>query len=125
VFYLIPFSHLDLFWGGTREEDLARGCQIISKAIRLANESPKCRFLLEDEVMVANFVESHPYSPELADLKRLVKEGRFEIAPKWAGIFQGLPGGEVLVRNMVIGKRYAQDVFGVDPLVAHMGDIPG
>jgi hypothetical protein len=25
VFYLIPFSHLDLFWGGTREEDLARG----------------------------------------------------------------------------------------------------
>lgn len=32
VFYLVPFSHLDLFWGGTREEDLARGCQIISKA---------------------------------------------------------------------------------------------
>jgi hypothetical protein len=125
VFYLIPFSHLDLFWGGTREEDLARGCQIISKAIKLANESPKFRFLLEDEVFVANFVESHRNSPELADLKRLVKEGRIEIAPKWAGIFQGLPDGEVLARNLMIGKRYAHEMFGVDPLVAHMGDIPG
>src|SRR3974390_2750505 len=125
VFYLIPFSHLDLFWGGTREDNLARGCQIISKAIQLANQSPKFRFLLEDEVFVANFVESHTNSPELADLKRLVREGRFEIAPKWAGIFQGLPDGEVLARNLMIGKRYAHDVFGVDPLVAHMGDIPG
>jgi hypothetical protein len=125
VFYLIPFSHLDLFWGGTREEDLARGCQIISKAIRLANQSPQFRFLLEDEVFVANFVESHANSQELADLKRLVKEGRFEIAPKWAGIFQGLPDGEVLARNLMLGKRYAHDTFGVDPLVAHMGDIPG
>jgi hypothetical protein len=125
AFYLMPFSHLDLFWGGTREEDLDRGCQIIAKAIRLANESPKFRFLLEDEIYVANFVESHTNSPELADLKRLVKEGRFEIAPKWAGIFQGLPDGEVLARNLMIGRRYAHNVFGVDPLVAHMGDIPG
>ena len=125
MFYLMPFSHLDLFWGGTREEDLARGCQIVSKAIRLANESPKFHFLLEDDVFVDNYVESHRNSPELADLKRLVKEGRFEIAPKWAGIFQGLPAGEVLARNMMIGKRYAHDVFGVDALVAHMGDIPG
>jgi alpha-mannosidase len=125
AFYLIPFSHLDLFWGGTREEDLARGCQIIAKAIRLANESPKFRFLLEDEVFIANFVESHANSQDLANLKRLIKEGRIEIAPKWAGIFQGLPDGEVLARNVMIGKRYAHNVFGVDPLVAHMGDIPG
>jgi alpha-mannosidase len=26
---------------------------------------------------------------------------------------------------MAIGKRYARDVFGVDPQVAHMGDLPG
>jgi alpha-mannosidase len=125
VFYLIPFSHLDLFWGGTREEDLARGCQILSKAMMLARQSPKFRFLMEDEVMVANYVESHQGSPDLAELKRLVKTGRIEVAPKWAGIFQGLPDGEVLARNLLIGKRYARETFGVDPQVAHMGDIPG
>jgi hypothetical protein len=123
--YFVPFSHLDFYWGGTREECLARGNQIIAKAIQLANRSPKFRFLLEDDVFVANYVDSHAGSQEVADLKRLVKEGRIEIAPKWVGIFQGLPDGEVHVRNMAIGKRYARDVFGVDPQVAHLGDLPG
>jgi alpha-mannosidase len=123
--YLVPFSHLDFFWGGTREECLARGNRIIAKAIKLAKQSPQFRFLLEDNDFVANYVETHPGSPELDDFKRLVKEGRIEIAPKWAGIFQNLPPGEVLARNLVYGKRYARTVFGVDPQVAHMGDIPG
>jgi hypothetical protein len=123
--YFIPFSHLDFYWGGTREECLARGNQIIAKAVRLANESPKFRFLLEDNVFVANYVDSHPGSKEVEYLKRFVKEGRIEIAPKWAGIFQALPDGEVHARNMAIGKRYAQDVFGVDAPVAHLGDLPG
>src|SRR5262249_30000219 len=113
------------FWGGTREECLARGNQIIAKAIQLAGQQPQFRFLIEDDDFVANYVESHAGSKELADLHRLVKEGRIEIAPKWAAIFQNLPGGEVMSRNLVYGKRYARSVFGVDPLVAHLGDIPG
>ena len=125
VIHFIPFSHLDLYWGGTREECLARGNQIIAKAVALAKQSPKFRFLLEDDVFVANFVDSHPNSQELTDLKRLVKEGCIEIAPKWVGIFQALPDGEVHARNMAIGKRYAHDVFGVDAQVAHLGDLPG
>lgn len=123
--HLIPFSHLDLFWGGTREECLSRGNDLIAKAIRLARQSPKFRFLLEDNVFVANYLDTHPGSQEAEDLKRLVREGRIEIAPKWAAIYQDLPDGEALARNLAIGKRYAKAVFGVDPQVAHMGDIPG
>ena len=119
-----PFSHLDFFWGGTREECLARGNRIIAKAIRIANQSPKFRFLLESSVFVSNFVETHKGSQELEDFKRLVKEGRIEIAPIWTGIFQTLPDGEVNVRNLVIGKRFARSVFGIDPRVAHLGDLP-
>jgi hypothetical protein len=122
--YFTPFSHLDFFWGGTREECLARGNGIIAQAVRLAERSPSFRFLLEDDVFVANYVETHKSSPELEALKRLVKEGRIEIAPKWAAIFQGLPDGEVHARNLAIGKRYARDVFGVDARVAHLGDLP-
>jgi hypothetical protein len=123
--YFVPFSHLDFFWGGTREECLARGNRIIAKAVRLAGQHPEFRFLIEDEDFVANYLESHAGSAEAADLKRLVKEGRIEVAPKWAAIFQNLPNGEVLSRNHVYGVRYARAAFGVDPLVAHMGDIPG
>ena len=123
--YLIPFSHLDFFWGGTREECLARGNQIIAKAVVLAKEHPEFKFLIEDDNFLANYVDTHPNSSELADLQKLVKAGRIEIAPKWAAIFQNIPNGEVHVRNFQIGKRYARTVFGVDPQVAHLGDLPG
>jgi alpha-mannosidase len=122
--YVTPFSHLDFYWGGTREECLARGNAIIAQAIRLAQRSPRFRFLLEDDVFVANYVETHQGAPELDALKRLVQEERIEIAPKWAAIFQGLPDGEIHARNLAIGKRYARDVFGVDAGVAHLGDLP-
>ena len=35
--YVVPFSHLDLFWGGTREECLSRGNRII-----VQNQEPIC-----------------------------------------------------------------------------------
>ena len=123
--YVVPFSHLDLFWLGTQEECLSRGNRVISKAIQLAEQYPEFRFLLEDDDFVANFVDSSRGSTELDAFKRLVKEGRIEIAPKWAAIYQNLPRAEALVRNVVVGKRYAREVFGVDPKVAHLGDIPG
>jgi alpha-mannosidase len=123
--YIVPFSHLDLYWAGTQEECLSRGNRIIAKATVLAEGYPEFRFLLEDDDFVADFVDGHRGSPELEAFKRLVKQGRIEIAPKWAAIYQNLPRGEALVRNLVLGKRYAQDVFGVSPQVAHLGDIPG
>ncbi|SPE40572.1 exported hypothetical protein [Candidatus Sulfopaludibacter sp. SbA3] len=123
--YIVPFSHLDLYWGGTQEECLSRGIRIITKAVQLAENYPEFRFLLEDEVFAANFADAMKGTTELASFQRLVKQGRIEIAPKWAGIYQNLPRGEALVRNVVYGKRYAREVFGVDPKVAHLGDIPG
>lgn len=122
---LVPFSHLDLFWGGTREECLARGNTIVAKAIRIARQSPQFRFLLEDNVFVANYLDSHRGMEDVEHLKQLVRSGQIEIAPKWAAIYQDLPDGEAQVRNLAIGKRFAREVFGVDPLVAHLGDLPG
>jgi alpha-mannosidase len=123
--YVVPFSHLDLFWAGTREECLARGNRIIAKAIAIAKKYPEFRFFLESDNFVQNFVESHKGSAELDDLMRLVREGRIEIAPNWADIFHNLPNGEIHTRNFLYGMRYAHEVFGVDPHIFHPGDIPG
>lgn len=123
--YVVPFSHLDLYWGGTQEECLSRGNRIISRAVQLAEQHPDFRFLLENEVNVANFLDSSRGTPEAESFQKLVKAGRIEIAPVWAGIYQNLPRGEALVRNLVYGKRHARDAFGIDPKIAHLGDIPG
>ncbi len=123
--YVIPFSHLDLFWAGTREECLSRGNRIIARAVQIAQRHPEFRFLLESDNFVANYMESHAGETGPDELKRLVKEGRFEIAPMWANIFLNIPNGEVLTRNILYGRRYARDVFGVDEPVIHPTDIPG
>lgn len=123
--YVVPFSHLDLFWAGTREECLSRGNRIIVKAVRMAQRYPQFRFLIEDNVWLDHFIQSQRGSPDLEQLKRLVREGRIEIAPKWTGILQNLPRGETWVRNFLYGKRFAREVFGVDPTVANLGDLPG
>lgn len=123
--YVVPFSHLDLSWACTQEECLSRGNFIISKAIQLADENPQYRYVIESEVFVANFVESHQGTKELDKFKQLVKGGRIEISPLWAGIYQNQTRGEALVRNLTYGKRYARETFGVNPVVAHLTDIPG
>jgi hypothetical protein len=123
--YVVPLSHLDFFWGGTREECLARGNRIIAKTAIIATQHPEFRFLIEDEDFVANYVESHSGTQDLENFKRLVRDGQIEISPKWAASFQDLPDGEILARNLIYGKRYAKDMFGVDPLTAHIGDLPG
>jgi alpha-mannosidase len=122
---VIPFSHLDFFWAGTREECLARGNRIIARALQIANKYPEFRFLIESDNFLASYVDSHRGSPELEELRRLVKEGRIAIAPNWADIFLNLPSGEVLVRNIVYGKQQARDAFGVNPRAMHPTDIPG
>jgi len=123
--YVVPFSHLDRFWAGTGEECLARGNRVIAKAIKLSKQYPQFRFLIESDNFLANFVETHPGSQELEDLKRLVKTGRVEISPIWANIFHNIPDGEVHARNLLYGKAYARAVFGVAPRVLHPADIPG
>jgi hypothetical protein len=96
--FLTPFSHLEYYWDGTREECLSRGNYIIAKAIKLAKESPQFRFLLEEKGCGANFMETHEGRPESEDLKGLVKQGQIEIAPKRATIFSGLPASRATER---------------------------
>jgi len=78
--YIVPFSHLDLFWAGTQEEGLSRGNRIISKAIELAERYPNFRFLVEDDDFVADYVDGHRGSPELAG----------EVPSSWANLTTSL-----------------------------------
>lgn len=121
--YVVPFSHLDLFWTGTREECLSRGNLIISKALELLEQHDDFRYLIE----TANFLDQYLdcYPKELERIKKLAISGRLELAPLWTGIYQNLPGGETLVRNVLYAKHYIKSKLGIDPIVAHFGDLPG
>ena len=122
--YIVPFSHLDLYWGGTREECLGRGNRVISRAIEIARADPNFRFLIEANLFLANFAESHRGSPELAELEALIRKNQIQVSPKWTDIMLDLPDGEVIARDFGIGRRYARERFGADPVTANLADIP-
>ena len=123
--YVIPFSHLDLWWGGTKEECLSRGNRVIGKAVQMAKPDPNFRFLIEADIFLANYVDTRRGSSELTDLKELVRKGQIEISPTWTDIMLDLPDGEVIARNFALGRSYVRKEFGVDPTAASFADLPG
>jgi len=123
ITYVVPFSHLDLFWAGTREECLSRGNNIIRNALDLLEKHEDFRFLLETMNFVEHFLSCFP--AEKPRLAKLLAAGRLELGPAWSGIYLNLPGGETLCRNILLAKAYAKRELGADPAIAHFGDLPG
>lgn len=121
--YVVPFSHLDLFWLGSQEECLSRGNRIINEAIKIAKGDKNFHFLLEIVIFVKNFVESHP--EKIKELKKLIKDGRIEVGPRWAGIYQNPQSGEDLVRNILYAKEFLREFLDTDVETANLGDLPG
>ena len=56
--FLTPFSHLDLFWAGTRAECLTRGITVIKTALDLLDRYPEYRFMIEATNFLELFLEA-------------------------------------------------------------------
>ena len=109
--YLVPFSHLDLFWAGNREECLTRGIEVIRTALRLLRKYPEYRFLIESANFLEFFCESCPEDVE--DLKKFAAEGRLEAVPMRSIVYTHLPSGETMIRNYLRGYQIVQENLGV------------
>ncbi len=121
--YLVPFSHLDLFWAGSREECLTRGIEIIRTALRLLRKYPGYRFLIESASFLEFFCDCCP--DEVEELKRFAAEGRIEAVPMRSIVYTQLPSGETLIRNYLRGHQIVRERLGVCGKIATLSDIPG
>ena len=77
--YLVPFSHLDLFWGGSREECLSRGSQVIRAALDLLGKYPSYRFMVESTNFLSHHLDCFP--EDLPRIRTFAHEGRLELIP--------------------------------------------
>ena len=121
--YFTLGSHLDLFWMGTHEECLARGAQIIDRAMKLCEENPEYRFFIETAVFAEHFLRRNPEKRQA--LTALVKEERIELGASYVDRIEQCHGGESLVRHAVYGVRWIEENFGLTPLSAAHPDLPG
>ncbi len=117
-------SHLDLAWLWPLEETKRKSARTYSNQVALMERYPEYKFLLCSPTVLENLKE---YYPELfRRVKKLAQEGQF--VPEGAVYVESdtnLPGGESLIRQFVMGKRWFREEFGVDSRMAWLPDTFG
>ncbi len=124
IIYLVPHSHYDVAWAFTREDYLEVNQDILEQAVELLEKHEKYRFSWEQIYPLKMFEE---HNPQLwSRIREMVRRGKLEIIDgQYLMADTMLPTGEVLVREILFGKHYCRDKFGVEVPVAWCADSFG
>lgn len=117
-------SHLDLAWLWTMEETKRKSARTYSNQIRLMERYPQYKFLLCSPPVLENIKTYYPGLYE--QIRERVMNGQFlpEVAV-YVESDTNLVGGESLIRQFIIGKRWFREEFGTDSRLAWMPDTFG
>jgi alpha-mannosidase len=114
---LVCNSHIDPVWLWPWEEGVAATLATFRAAAQLCDEFDGFVFC-HNEALLYQWVEE--YEPALFEhIRRLVAERRWHVMGGW--YLQpdcNLPSGESFVRQILTGRRYFAEKFGVEPRVA-------
>jgi alpha-mannosidase len=106
-------SHIDMAWLWPWTETVEVVHNTFRSALDLMREYPDFKFTMSSAQTYAWIEEKYP--DMFKEIQERVKEGRWEIVGgMWVEPDLNMPGGESLVRQILTGKRYFQQKFGVD-----------
>ena len=115
--HLVCNAHIDPVWLWEWEEGAAAAISTFRTAADLCEEFPDFIFN-HNEVILYRWVEE--YEPELFKrIQSLVRKGKWHIMGGW--FLQpdcNLPSGESFVRQILLGRQYFYEKFGVKPKTA-------
>jgi alpha-mannosidase len=106
-------SHIDAawLWPWTETVDVVR--RTFSTALQLMDEYPQYTFTQSAAAYSEWMVQKYPSIYQ--EILSRVKQGRWElVGGMWVEPDLNMPDGESLVRQLLLGKRYFKDKFGVD-----------
>ncbi len=122
--YLVPHSHYDAVWAFTKEDYFFINIEKILKPAVDLMANPGYHFLIEQTALIEEIERRSPSLFE--DIKRLIQKGQIEIASGEHLMSDTmLPLGETLVRQILTGKRYITEKFGIKAPVAWGADSFG
>ena len=124
VVYTIPQQHFDPVWRKPPEQYREWQFNFITKFLNICKKFPEFTFALGQADVMRHYFEENPErKPELL---QLIKEDRFEMVCGMEVIPDtNIPGSESMVRTGLLGKRYAREEFGADPVTAWYYDTFG
>ncbi len=120
----IGHTHIDIEWQWTRAQTREKIQRSFSTAKALMEKYPDFRFMLSQPELYRYLKEEAP--EKYQELKDLVKEGRWEPeGAMWVESDCNLVSGESFIRQIIQGKRFFMEEFGVDSKILFLPDVFG
>ncbi len=120
----VGHAHMDLGWLWPIRETVRKGARTFSTAIELAERYPDYVFGASQPQYFL-WMKQH-YPALYAKIAQKVREGRLEPqGAMWVEADTNVSGGEALVRQLLQGKRFFQQEFGVELRYLWLPDVFG
>ncbi|MEM9423811.1 MAG: glycoside hydrolase family 38 C-terminal domain-containing protein [Spirochaetota bacterium] len=120
----VGHAHIDTAWLWPVAETVRKCARTFANQLRLLEHYPSYIFGASGAQHYAFMKDRYPeiYS----QIKRRVREGRWEIqGAMWVEADANIPSGESLVRQLLYGKNFFMDEFGVDVRNLWLPDVFG
>jgi len=124
TFHMTGNSHIDAawLWPWTETVDVVK--RTFGTALQLMYEYP--RYTYTQSAAAYNDWLAEKYPDMNAEIKQRIQEGRWEIVGgMWVEPDLNMPDGESLVRQLLVGKRWYKQAYGVDVRVGWNPDSFG
>lgn len=120
----VGHAHIDTAWLWPLRETVRKCARTFSTAVTLMDSYPEYRFACSQAQQHAWVKEFYP--DLFARITKQVARGRFEpVGSMWVEPDCNLPSGESLVRQFLYGKRFFQEVYGIETRECWLPDAFG
>ena len=120
----IGHSHIDTAWLWPFRQTEEKCQRTFSTAVNMMKEYPEYKFITSQPQQFKYIKELEPELYE--DIQKMVKSGNWEIeGAMWVEPDCNLSSGESLCRQLLHGKRFMQQEFGVDSKILWLPDVFG
>lgn len=120
----VGHAHIDLAWLWPLKQTHHKCVRTFATQCRLLDEYPDWVFI-QSQPQAYKWVE-HDAPDLFARMRRHIETGRWEAEGAfWVEADTNLPSGEALVRQLLYGKRYLKEKFGVDSRYLWLPDVFG
>ena len=120
----VGHAHIDTAWCWPLRETIRKCARTFSTMLRYMEKYPDFKFVCSQPIQ---YLWMKKYYPSIyADIKVAVKRGQWEVVGSmWVEADCNIPSGESLVRQIIHGKNFFEEEFGIETKDLWLPDVFG